>query len=31
MTLALPSFDAAKSLSHVLDPIGIDEKTPRFF
>ena len=24
MILALPSFDAAKSVSHVPDPIGID-------
>jgi len=30
MTLALPSFDIAKSVSYVLDPIGIDGKAPRF-
>ncbi len=29
MTLALPTFDAEKSVSHVLDTIGIDGKTPR--
>ncbi len=30
MTLALPSFDAAKSVLHVLDSIGIDGNAPRF-
>jgi len=30
MALALPSFDALKLVSHVLDPIGIDGKAPRF-